>query len=71
MVQHPSDWHNNQKHEAWGHPVVIEGYALRPSYVRSLTGDVSGVFLLAEEALIEKRVGYQLAGNHTLRVQFL
>ena len=45
-----------QKHEAWGHPVVIEGWSLRPSYVHSLTGDVSGVFLLAGEALIEKRV---------------
>jgi 2-phosphoglycerate kinase len=45
-----------QKHEAWGHPVVIEGWALRPSYVHSLTGDVSGVFLLADEALIERRV---------------
>ena len=45
-----------QKHEAWGHPVVIEGWALRPSYVHSLSGDVSGLFLLADEALIEKRV---------------
>jgi 2-phosphoglycerate kinase len=45
-----------QKHEAWGHPVVIEGWALRPAYVHSLSGDVSGVFLLADEALIEKRV---------------
>ena len=45
-----------QRHEAWDHPLVIEGYALRPSYVHSLPGDVSGVFLLADEALIEKRV---------------
>jgi 2-phosphoglycerate kinase len=45
-----------QRHEAWDHPLVIEGYALRPSYIHSLTGDVSGVFLLADEALIEKRV---------------
>jgi 2-phosphoglycerate kinase len=45
-----------QNHEAWGHPVVIEGWALRPSYVHSLTGDVSGLFLLADEALIERRV---------------
>jgi len=45
-----------EKHEAWGYPVVIEGWALRPSYVHSLAGDVSGVFLLADEALIEKRV---------------
>jgi 8-oxo-dGTP pyrophosphatase MutT (NUDIX family) len=45
-----------QRHEAWDYPLVIEGYALRPSYVHSLTGDVSGVFMLADEALIEKRV---------------
>jgi len=36
--------------------MVIEGYALRPSYVHTLTGDVSGVFLLADEELIEQRV---------------
>ena len=45
-----------RNHEAWGHPVVIEGWALRPSYVHAMPGDVSGVFLLADEALIEKRV---------------
>jgi 2-phosphoglycerate kinase len=45
-----------QRHEAWDYPLVIEGYALRPSYVHALTGDVSGVFLLADEALIERRV---------------
>jgi 2-phosphoglycerate kinase len=45
-----------QNHAAWGHPLVIEGYALRPAYVHGLSGDVSGVFLLADKALIEKRV---------------
>jgi hypothetical protein len=35
---------------------VIEGYALRPADVATLTGDVSGVFLLADEALIKERV---------------
>ena len=45
-----------QNHESWGPPLVIEGYALRPDYVHTLAGDVSGVFLLAGEALIEKRV---------------
>ena len=45
-----------QKHEASGHPMVIEGWALRPSHVHSLSGDVSGLFLLADDALIEKRV---------------
>jgi hypothetical protein len=44
------------KTEVWDSPLVIEGYALRPSYVHSLTGDISGVFLLADAALIEKRV---------------
>ena len=45
-----------QNHEAWGRPVVIEGWALRPSYVHTLAGDISGLFLVADEALIEKRV---------------
>jgi len=45
-----------QRHETWDHPLVIEGYSLRPAYVHSLTGDVSGVFMVADEALIEKRV---------------
>jgi hypothetical protein len=45
-----------EKHEAWDHPVVIEGWALRPSLVHAVPGDVSGVFLLAGQALIEKRV---------------
>jgi 2-phosphoglycerate kinase len=44
------------RHATWDYPLVIEGYALRPSRVHTLTGDVSGVFLLADEALIEKRV---------------
>jgi 2-phosphoglycerate kinase len=45
-----------QRHATWDHPLVIEGYSLRPAYVHTLTGDVSGVLLLADEALIEKRV---------------
>jgi 2-phosphoglycerate kinase len=45
-----------ERHATWDHPLVIEGYALRPAYVHTLEGDVSGVFLLADEALIEKRV---------------
>jgi hypothetical protein len=45
-----------QNHEAWGYPLVIEGWALRPDYVHTLAGDISGVFLLAGEALIESRV---------------
>ena len=46
----------SQKHEAWGHPIVIEGWALRPSNVYTLSGDVSGIFLLADDSLIENRV---------------
>jgi 2-phosphoglycerate kinase len=45
-----------QRHATWDHPLVIEGYALRPATVHTLVGDVSGVFFLADEALIEKRV---------------
>jgi 2-phosphoglycerate kinase len=45
-----------QNHATWGHPLVIEGYALRPAYVHGLSDDVSGVFLVADEALLEKRV---------------
>jgi 2-phosphoglycerate kinase len=45
-----------QNHATWGHPLVIEGYALRPAYVHGLSDDVSGVFFLADDALIEKRV---------------
>jgi 2-phosphoglycerate kinase len=44
------------RHETWDHPLVIEGYALRPAYVHALTGDVDGVFMLAEEGLIKERV---------------
>ena len=65
LIQDANDQHERlwpalraliQKHEAWGHPVVIEGWALRPSYVHALPGDISGVFLLVDKALIEKRV---------------
>ena len=45
-----------RNHESWGHPAVIEGWALRPAYVHALQGDISGLFLLADEALIERRV---------------
>ena len=45
-----------QNHADLSHPLVIEGWALRPSYVHALSGDISGVFLLADKALIEKRV---------------
>lgn len=43
-------------HSTWGAPAVIEGWALRPTRVRRLSGDIAGVFLLADDALIERRV---------------
>jgi len=45
-----------QNHSSWGTPIIIEGWALRPDYVSELGGDIAGLFLLAEDALIENRV---------------
>ncbi len=45
-----------QNHVSWGRPIIIEGWALRPNYVSELSGDISGVFLMADVALIEKRI---------------
>ena len=42
-------------HATWGNPLVIEGWALRPGYMAGLRGDVAGLFLLADDALIEQR----------------
>jgi len=42
-------------HATWGNPLVIEGWALRPAYMAGLRGDVAGLFLLADDALIEQR----------------
>jgi 2-phosphoglycerate kinase len=44
-----------RNHSTWGTPVVIEGWALRPHLVSQLTGDIAGVFILADSDLIEKR----------------
>lgn len=42
-------------HSTWGTAAIIEGWALRPSYVAQLSADISGVFLLSDDALIENR----------------
>jgi len=44
-----------EDHSTWGCPAVIEGWALRPEYVAGLSGDISGLFLLADDALVEAR----------------
>lgn len=44
-----------RNHADWGSPLVIEGWALRPRFVAHLTGDVAGVFLVADDALLEAR----------------
>ena len=45
-----------ENHSTWDSETIIEGWALRPSYVSKLTGDISGIFLLSEDSLIEKRI---------------
>ncbi|MBM9616983.1 hypothetical protein JWJ90_22235 [Desulfobulbus rhabdoformis] len=45
-----------QNHSTWGTSTVIEGWALRPDYITQLSGDIDGLFLVADDALIEKRV---------------
>jgi 2-phosphoglycerate kinase len=45
-----------ENHSTWDSETIIEGWALRPSYVSNLTGDISGIFLLSEDSLIEKRI---------------
>jgi 2-phosphoglycerate kinase len=45
-----------QNHMTWGVPIIIEGWALRPNCVAELSGDIGGVFLMADDALVESRV---------------
>ena len=45
-----------QNHMSWGAPIIIEGWALRPDYVSELSGDIAGVFLIANDALLERRI---------------
>jgi len=43
-------------HMTWGTPVILEGWALRPQYVTELRGDVAGLYLLADNNLLESRI---------------
>jgi 2-phosphoglycerate kinase len=52
-----------QNHLSWGSPIVIEGWGLRPRYVSELSGDIGGVFLLADNALLEERVAASEFGS--------
>jgi len=45
-----------RNHSTWGSAAIIEGWALRPEYVARLSGDISGLFLLADAALVEARI---------------
>jgi 2-phosphoglycerate kinase len=45
-----------RNHSTWSSAAIIEGWALRPEYVARLSGDISGLFLLADAALIEARI---------------
>jgi 2-phosphoglycerate kinase len=72
ISSHPNDLIRdiNRQHEAlwpamlslfrnrstWGTAAIIEGWALRPEYVARLSGDISGLFLLADASLIEARI---------------
>ena len=43
-------------HSSWDVETVIEGWALRPSYVSQLSGDISGLFLIANDLLLKSRI---------------
>lgn len=45
-----------ENHTTWSSETIIEGWALRPSYISTLSGDINGVFLLSDDSLIENRV---------------
>ncbi len=45
-----------RNHSTWANAAIIEGWALRPEYVALLSGDISGLFLLADAAWIEARI---------------
>jgi hypothetical protein len=55
-----------RNHSTWGTAAVIEGWALRPDHVVQLSGDIDGLFLLSDEALIEERIrtsGFNLGAS--------
>ena len=39
-----------------GTEIIIEGWALRPIFISRLTCDISGVFLIADDSLLENRI---------------
>jgi hypothetical protein len=45
-----------RNHSTWDTAAIVEGWALRPDHVSQLSGDIAGLFLLADDALIEKRI---------------
>lgn len=45
-----------EDHGTWGSEAIIEGWALRPTNISTLSGDINGVFLLSDDSLIERRV---------------
>jgi 2-phosphoglycerate kinase len=45
-----------RNHSTWVSAAVIEGWGLRPEFVARLSGDISGLFLFADAALIEARI---------------
>jgi len=45
-----------RNHSTWGTAAIIEGWALRPDHVSQLSGDIAGLFLLADDCLVEERV---------------
>ncbi len=53
-----------RNHSTWGTPVIIEGWALRPNLVSHLSGDIAGVFILADADLIEERTFAHSKSSH-------
>jgi hypothetical protein len=45
-----------RNHSTWASSAIIEGWALRPEYIARLSGDISGLFLFADAALIKARI---------------
>lgn len=65
-----------RNHSTWGTAAVIEGWALRPDYVVQLSGNIDGLFLLSDEALIEERIrtsGFSIGASdeETMMQQYL
>ena len=52
-----------EDHKTWSSETIIEGWALRRSYIATLSGDINGVFLLSDDSLIENRVQASVFSN--------